>query len=143
MPSASILFAAALCLFTGGAWAQAITAERGYLVSTGPMARAAAAFMEIHNSGLVDDRLIATRSDAAKLVQLHTHIAMADGVVQMQAVEGLDVPAGGAAVLARGGDHLMLMGLTRALTKGDTVTLILSFAGAGDITVEIPVNPDR
>jgi copper(I)-binding protein len=107
-------------------------------------AQSAAVFMTITNHGTADDRLIAARTDAADLVELHTHSQDADGVMQMLPVpEGFVIPAGGEHALARGGDHVMLMGLTRPLGDGDSLTLILTFEHAGEVTVAVPVDNAR
>ena len=100
--------------------------------------------MIILNSGATDDRLIAVETDVAKRAELHTNIKGEGGVMQMRRVEeGFAVPAGGAQVLARGGDHIMLMGLARPFNDGDTITLTLIFEKAGAITIDVPVDMRR
>jgi copper(I)-binding protein len=61
----------------------------------------------------------------------------------MEVEEGFAIPAGGSHALARGGDHVMFLGLTRSLEHGDTVTVTLTFEQAGDVEVEIPVDLER
>jgi copper(I)-binding protein len=96
--------------------------------------------MVIRNHGSSDDRLTDARSDIAARVELHTHRMTEDGVMQMIHVpEGFDLPAGGEIVMERGGHHVMLMGLTRPLAEGDSFTLVLVFAQAGEVPVEVPV----
>ncbi|WP_372886903.1 copper chaperone PCu(A)C [Shimia sp.] len=107
-------------------------------------ANSGAAFLSIANHGDEDDRLIAASSDAAKRVELHTHKENAEGVMRMMHVPGgFAVPAGGSHQLMRGGDHVMMMGLTRALEHGDMVTVTLVFEKAGEIVVEVPVDLER
>lgn len=119
-----------------------ITIEDAYARASNP--KAGAAFMVIHNSGPDADRLIGVTSDAATRVELHTHKEIADGVMQMTQLEGgIVIPADGAHALARGGDHVMLMGLTQPLEQGGSVPLVLTFETAGEIAVEIPVDQDR
>ncbi len=121
-----------------------ISVEDAYARSSGMMAKAGAAFMTIVNSGDSDDQLIGARTDAAKVTELHTHIAGDGGVMKMRKVEGgFTIPAGGKHMLMRGGDHVMLMGLTRPLEQGDTITLTLIFEDAGEITIEVPVDLER
>ena len=75
---------------------------------------------------------------------MHTHSQNADGVMTMPAVpEGFPITAGGELVLERGGDHVMLMGLTRALKDGDMINLTLTFEHAGDVVVDVPVDNDH
>ncbi|MBY6048035.1 copper chaperone PCu(A)C [Vannielia litorea] len=115
-----------------------------YARAASPSAKSGAAFMEIINTGAEDDRLIAAASEVAARVELHTHKDMGDGVMKMMEVEeGFAVPAGGHHMLARGGDHVMMMGLTGPLEQGATVTVTLTFEQAGEMVVEIPVDNER
>ncbi|PPB81141.1 hypothetical protein LV82_01183 [Albidovulum inexpectatum] len=109
-----------------------------------PGGMAGAAFMEIRNDGAEDDRLVDVRSPIAKRVELHTHVAGNDGVMQMMHVpEGFEVPAAGSHVLARGGDHVMFMGLVERPRDGQTIPLTLVFEKAGEITIDVPVDNAR
>jgi copper(I)-binding protein len=139
-----ILTLAGAVLSLAGVASADIVINDAYARSSGPAAMAGAAFMEIVNTGAEDDRLVAVRSDAAKKVELHTHIAGEDGVMKMRDVEGgFPVPAGGHALLARGGDHVMFMGLNGPFEQGATVPVTLVFEKAGEIAVEIPVDLER
>ena len=123
---------------------ESITITDSYARVAGANAKSGAIFMVIENPGDADDRLVAAATDVANRVELHTHNMTADGVMQMIEVpEGFIVPAGGSHALARGGDHIMLMGLTQALNDGDTVDLMLTFEQAGEIAVEVPVDLNR
>lgn len=131
---------AALALATPAFAKSIISIEDSYVLSAMMNARSGAAFMKIVNSGDEDDRLIDARTDIARRVELHTHKESADGVMRMMHVpEGFAVPAGGEHMLQRGGDHVMLMGLTGALKQDEKVTIKLVFEKAGAIDVEIPV----
>ncbi len=121
-----------------------ITVTDAYARSSGMNARSGAAFMTIVNTGDEGDQLIAARTDAAKRAELHTHIKGEGGVMQMRRVEGgFSIPAHGEHQLARGGDHVMLMGLTRPLIDGESLTLTLVFEKAGEVSVEVPVDLER
>lgn len=134
--------AAAFAALAVPAFAADITIKDAYARSSNKMA--GAAFMEIHNAGAEDDRLIAARSDISKRVELHTHIANAEGVMRMVEVEdGFPIPAGGNHVLKRGGDHVMFMGLNQAMTHGEDISVTLVFEKAGDVDVTIPVDLER
>ena len=122
----------------------AISVEDAFARASRPNAPVGAAFMTIVNSGETDDRLVAAASDVAERVELHTHIEDSDGIMRMRPVEeGFAIPAGGQHTLKRGGDHVMLMGLREPLETGGSVTVTLTFEGAGDIVVEIPVDLER
>ncbi|MGL4319727.1 MAG: copper chaperone PCu(A)C [Paracoccaceae bacterium] len=111
-----------------------------YALVTSENAPSAAIFMEIGNVGAVDDRLLAVETDVADKAELHTHAMSADGLMQMLPVEGgLAVAAGASHALARGGDHVMLMGLRQAMPEGEKFTLTLTFEEAGKVVVVVPV----
>ncbi len=103
-----------------------------------------AVYFRIGNDEATDDTLISATSPDAGMVMLMTSGAGSDGVMKMaDAPEGFVVPAKGERVLASGGDHVMLMSLTRSLKSGDMVTLVLNFAKAGEVQVSLPVDNDR
>lgn len=115
-----------------------------YARTMGEIGASGAIFLEIENHADVDDRLVAAASDVADKVELHTHKEGADGVMQMMAVpEGFPVTALQAHKLQRGGDHIMLMGLTREVKDGDMISVTLTFEHAGEVVVEVPVDNAR
>ncbi|WP_343079854.1 copper chaperone PCu(A)C [Ostreiculturibacter nitratireducens] len=121
-----------------------ITVTEAYARAGSPMSKAGAAFMVISNSGAEDDRLIDASSEIAVKTELHTHIAGADGVMQMVHVpEGFVIPANGSHELARGGDHVMFMGLKQPMQQDDVVTVTLVFEKAGEMVIEVPVDLTR
>ena len=97
-----------------------------------------AAYMTVINSGSGSDTLQAATSPIAETVELHTH-EMADGIMRMRRVEEVAIPAGETVAFEPGGLHIMLFDLTAPLTAGDAFPLTLSFAQAGDVTVEVSV----
>lgn len=116
-----------------------------YARSSGPSAMSGAVFFEIVNRSLTQpDRLVSASSEVAQRVELHTHLQDADGVMRMIEVdEGFAVAPGETRALTRGGDHVMLMGLTRPLNDGDTFPLTLVFEREGEVTIEVPVDLGR
>ncbi|MDU8942864.1 copper chaperone PCu(A)C [Ovoidimarina sediminis] len=141
------LLATALTLWSvnpASAEEAAIRVEDAYVRAARPNAPVGAAFMILVNTGDAPDTLIGAASDAAERVELHTHIADADGIMRMRPVEGgISVPANGSHALKRGGDHVMFMGLREAMEPGGSVTVTLIFETAGEIEVEIPVDLER
>lgn len=136
--------AAAFTLASAALAGDAIMVKDPYARSSTMMSGSGAAFMVLMNHGTEDDRLVAASSDIAEKVELHTHKEDGDGVMRMMKVEeGFPVPAGGMHTLARGGDHVMFLGLRQPMKHGDTVTVTLTFEKAGDITVDIPVDLER
>ncbi len=139
-------FAAAAILAAGVAFAHdGVHVENAYAITSGPGAMSGAVFFEIVNhSTTAPDRLISASSDVAQRVELHTHLIDANGVARMVEVEdGFAVAPGETHVLERGGDHVMLMGLTRPLADGDIFELKLVFEREGEVVVEVPVDLDR
>lgn len=101
-------------------------------------ARNGVAYMTIFNHGAGMDRLVAAESDVAKKVELHTH-SMKDGVMRMRRISAVEVHPGEPAVMAPGGNHVMLMGLHKKLEEGQTFTVTLIFEKAGKIAVDVSV----
>lgn len=115
-----------------------------YARSSRPGAPTGAAFMHIKNTSDVADRLIDVRSDVAQRVELHTHIDNGEGVMRMVHVEeGFEVAPGEVLMLARGGKHVMFMGLTESFLQGGMVPVTLVFENAGEVEVMIPVDLKR
>ncbi len=140
----TIAAALSACIFALPAFAADIMIMDPYARAASPSAKAGAAFMMIHNTGSTDDRLIAARTDAAKRVELHTHVESGDGVFKMMEIEGgIDLPAGATHHMARGGDHVMLMGLTGPLNQDAEIEVTLVFEEAGEVVVSIPVDNAR
>ncbi len=141
----SIILGTVLSVMTTAmAWAGDITITDSYARSASKVAKSGAAFLVIQNGTDTDDRLINASSPAAEMVQLHTHKENSDGVMQMLHVEeGFELPAGGKIMMERGGNHVMLMGLTKPFEQDEMIPLTLTFEHAGDMTIEVPVDLDR
>lgn len=140
----TLLAGVAALSFALPAFADGIMIHDPYARASASMSQSGAAFMEIMNQTDTDDRLIDARSDVAERVELHTHQEDANGVMRMVHVEeGFAIPAGETHALARGGDHVMFLGLTRELAQGDEIELTLVFENAGDVTVTVPVDLER
>ena len=139
-----IAAACAATLLSLPAWADGITVTDPYARAASPNAKSGAAFMMLTNDSNQDDRLIAARSNAAKRVELHTHIESSNGVMQMTEIEGgIELPAGATHHMMRGADHVMLLGLTGPLQQDAEIEVTLVFEQAGDIVVTIPVDNAR
>lgn len=106
-----------------------------------PGARAGAVYLSIENGGAAPDRLLDAATPIAKAAHLHTSLQGADGMMQMQPVEGgIEIAPGASHVLESGADHLMLMGLVTRPAEGESFPLTLTFEGAGEVTVEVTVD---
>ncbi len=98
-----------------------------------------AAYLIAHNSGQAPNRLLGGSAEFARATELHRTTIDEAGMALMGRVEGLDLAAGSTAVLEPGSYHLMLMGVTRDLTEGETVSLVLEFETASPVTVHAEV----
>lgn len=96
------------------------------------------AYMTIRNTGSADDRLLKVSTDAAMSVELHNNTD-ANGVMSMNQVQTVTIPAGGTVEFKPTALHIMLIGLKYDLHVGDTVALTLQFEHAGTIMVNAPV----
>jgi periplasmic copper chaperone A len=67
-----------------------------------------------------------------------TTTAMGGGMMGMQPVKEITIPAGGTVTLEPGGYHVMLMDLKKDLKAGDTIPATLTF-GSGDVDVTATV----
>ena len=107
--------------------AQTLTVTDPWVRATVAQQPATGAFMQLHAAK--GAKLIEVRSPAAATVEIH-EMKMDGGVMQMRAVESVEVPAGKTVELKPGGYHVMLMGLKSQLKAGDSVPLTLVVQGA-------------
>jgi len=122
--------------------AQAQEYKLGDLLVVHPHARPSAgktgaAYFTVESKGAAD-RLVSAASPAADKAELHS-MTMEGSIMRMRPVEGIDVPAGGKAVLRSGGLHVMLFGLKAPLKEGDKFPLTLAFAKSGKVEIEVVV----
>ncbi|WP_225776062.1 copper chaperone PCu(A)C [Pseudomonas sp. Marseille-Q5115] len=108
-----------------------------------PNAPTVAVYFVIRNTGMSDDRLTGVMSPLAAEAQLHEHIG-ADGMMKMQQVDGMIIPAAGQVRFAPMGNHVMLLGLgdRSQLADGGRFPLTLHFEKAGDVEVQVQVLAD-
>jgi len=102
-------------------------------------AEVASGYLVIRDDGASPDTLTGGSADFSGAVEVH-EMSMDKGVMQMrQLPDGLAIPAHGQVMLKPNGFHLMFTGLKRALAKGETVKVTLTFAHAGAVSVDFPV----
>ncbi|WLG91060.1 copper chaperone PCu(A)C [Pseudomonas cucumis] len=105
-----------------------------------PNAPTVAAYFVIHNSGKTADRLLSAESPIAGVAQLHEHM-MQNGLMKMQQVPSVEIPAGGETTFAPMAYHVMLLELKdrSLLSDGKRFPLTMHFEKSGDVTVEVAV----
>ena len=98
----------------------------------------AAGYVTLRNRGPAPDALVAASADVAARVELHETRNMS-GMMMMERVDKVELAPGSRVELRPGSYHLMLIGLKRALTPGQTVTLTLEFERSGRMTTRAEV----
>ncbi len=88
------------------------------------------AFATFHNQSSEDITLRSLSTPLAKTVEIHTHNLSDDGVMRMQKLDSLTIPAGGSVTLKPGGLHLMLMDLDQNVTAEDHFPITLQDASS-------------
>ena len=107
--------------------------------ATAPGATIGGGYLTVTNKGSESDRLVSVAVPFAAKVEIHES-SVEEGVAKMRQIEGgIDVPAGKTVELAPNGKHLMFVGLTGALRKGEKVEGELVFEKAGKVEVEFAV----
>jgi hypothetical protein len=95
-----------------------------------------AVYGTLTNNTTNDIVLIDGQTDLAGIVEVH-EMAMINGELKMQQIAGgLLIPAGQSIQLEPGGNHLMLMQLTKDLLAGEEISVTFSFEGADDLVVD-------
>ena len=139
--------ALALALALAGAAAHAraqefkagdITVDKAWARATPKGADVGAGYMVVHNNGATPDTRTGGSSDFAT-VEFHEMKTEGGHMTMAEMKNGLNIPAHGTVRLAPGGYHVMFTHLTKPLTKGEKVQATLTFAHAGPVTVEFPV----
>ena len=100
--------------------------------------RPGVAYFTVTNAGTEADRIVAASSPLAARVEMHRSV-MKGGMMTMEPVTALEVPAGGKLSLAPGGYHLMLMGLKQPLEAGQMLPLTLTFARQGKVAIRLHI----
>lgn len=106
-----------------------------------PVAPTAATYFVVHNKGAEADRLLSVSTAHAGKAELHEHIH-ADGLMKMQQVQSVVIPAGGEVKFAPMGYHVMLFNVQQQAKDGERFALTLTFEKAGQLEVQVDVHND-
>lgn len=118
--------------------ANGMMAHDAYVRLLPPTAKITAAFMTLMNHGDKTMKLIKVESDIANKVELHNHIKI-NGMMKMREVESITIKKNKSIELKPGSYHIMLIGIKKALKKGQEVKLKLYFDDKSSIEVKAPV----
>lgn len=94
-----------------------------------------AVYMSIMNMGKESDQLIALSSTVAANAMLHKS-KDENGVMKMEMLDQLEIPAGATIDILPGHMHIMLTNLNAPLKIGDHVPLELTFKKSGKMSVD-------
>ena len=86
------------------------------------------------------DKLVSASADIAGRVELHS-MSMDGNVMRMRQIDSIDIPAGQTVELKPGGLHVMFVDIKTPLKTGASFPLTLRFAKAGDVKVDVKVQP--
>lgn len=136
--SLAALLACAMPSFAHEYKAGDLTIEHPWARELPPNAPAGAAFFTVHNAGAGADRLLGASTPQAQKSELHTHIHE-NGMMKMQQIPAVDIPAKGEVKFQPGGNHVMLFGMSKPLKAGEQFPLTLEFEKAGKVEVQVKV----
>jgi copper(I)-binding protein len=101
--------------------------------------RNTAAFMNIANNTEFDDTLFAASSPLAKVVEIHETFTRENDLKGMRQVDFVVIPKNSVRGLKPSGLHIMLIGLEKNLTSGDSGKISLNFKTAGKLTLSAEI----
>ena len=97
------------------------------------------AYMTIENTGSTDVQLVGVSDNLAQMSMLHQTTMDSKGVMSMQPIPSLAIPAGKTVALDTSDYHVMLENVFNDIYPGEAVALTLTFKDSGGATFSIPV----
>ena len=132
-----------LILILVSQWLHAeIHVNQGYVPEAPPAAEVMAAYVDITNVTERDLTIISVTSAQFDRVEIHSS-SVANGIVSMQRLPGIEIKPKHTVSLEPGGMHLMLFNPHTQLKTGDTVELTLHLASGSHEHIELPVQQRR
>lgn len=116
-----IFFFCALCL-SSQAWAASLSIDHAELRLMPPNSMQTAAYVSLHNDSKKMISIVSISSNIAKHTSIH-QMSMHKGIMSMQAIDQLRIPAQQTVRLQAGGMHIMLMGLKKQLHQDDKIAM--------------------
>lgn len=104
-------------------------------------ATANAGYMTMVNVGSDDLTLVGVESDAFESVEVH-EMSATNGLMRMQKLESIVIPANGQTQFKPGGKHLMLKGPQQTFSAGQLIDITLSFESGISQHVSLRVASD-
>lgn len=133
--------AAGLLLLSAGATASdgiMVPDNSAWVRATPPGSSTTAVYLTLMNHTDSDVNLTSASIDMSDRVELHT-VTNEDGLMKMQEITSITIPAGGQAELKPGAEHIMVFNLTEQLKTGTEVDVELTFDNGDTETLTVPV----
>lgn len=112
----------------------------GYVREMPPGQMNTAAFMRLQNTGDKPVEIVGAESPLANSIELHRH-THANGMMRMEKVTSITIPAGGEFVFKSGDYHVMIMMVKQPLRVDDKFPLVFVTAAGERIELSLPVKP--
>jgi len=136
--AASMFLAVGALIASGAGLAADIEIGDAWSRPTPPGVDVGAAYFTITSRGRNYDRLVGVSSPIAKRAELHVS-RMEGGVMKMRHLNAVEVKPGTPTAFEPSGRHVMLVGLKKPLKRGESFPLVLKFANAGSVEVQVKV----
>ncbi len=115
-----------------------IAEHTAWVRATPPGTSTSAIYLTLMNHGKNNTKLTSATATISERLELHTH-SVVNGMMKMQQIPFIDLPAGGTVELKPHGNHIMVFNLAAPLVAGDTVELNLLFDNQQELLVVVPV----
>ena len=105
-------------------------------------AKSAAGYLIIRNHNDKELNLLQV-STTLGIAMLHETTTTDSGVVKMEHLVRVNIPAGGELIMQPGSIHIMIMGLSRALVVGEKIPATLKFSDDMEMDIEFTVQESK
>jgi len=116
--------------------------ENAWIRLPPPVADTAAGYMTIRNHGNSDIEIISITTSVADHPEFHA-MSMDNGMMHMKKMDKVIIPAKGEISFSPGGNHLMLIGLTKSLKTGEHLMITLKTSDGESVMVHAEVKDMR
>ena len=114
-----------------------------YIRAMPPGQAVTAGYLVIQNLSDQDYFLVGAQApDIASSIELHQIKLSEDGVVKMIRRKQFKIPANGLLEMKPGGEHLMIMGLKRTLSLGESISLKLELGNGKSFVIPASIRRD-
>lgn len=112
--------------------------SNGWIKQLPPVVPVRAGYLQIKNSSKQQHQIVGIQSEWFERVEMHES-TMQGGMMTMNQLRAIDLPAGAEVALKPGGIHLMLINPVQALQLGDRIDLIVTFEddSSHKVTLEV------